>query len=128
MELKQFIKEVLSDITMAVVESREELKDVGGLIAPPVHKPSADRISVRLHNSFVTINEVEFEVLLSESQHEGNKKGVSVKFSAINGGIKNEKGGENSSNTKIKFTIPISFPVPDGHEVSRSSDKFIQCL
>lgn len=128
MELKQFIKDVLSDITMAVIESRKELEDVGGLIAPPVNSPGRDKISVKLHDGFVTTNEVEFEVLLTESQREGKQKGIGVAFSAINGGVKNEKGGENASHTKIKFTIPISFPIPEGREVSRGSDKFIDCL
>lgn len=128
MELKQFIKDVLSDITMAVVESRKELEDVGGLIAPPINGSNRDKISVKLHDGFVTTNDVEFEVLLTETQHEGKQKGVGVAFSVINGGLKNEKGGENASHTKIKFTIPISFPVPDGRKVSCASDKIVEFL
>lgn len=122
MELKRFIKDVLSDITMAVIESRKELGEVGGLIAPPVNRPGGGKISVQLYDGFITTNDVEFEVLLTESQREGKQNGIGVAFSAINGGVKNEKGGENASHTKIKFTIPISFPVPEGREVSRGSN------
>lgn len=73
MELKEFIKEVLKDITDAVAESQQELNN-GCIIAPVTKKDGSIINRVELENSLVAkICDVRFDIAV-EIQNASDKK------------------------------------------------------
>ena len=110
MELKEFIKGVLSDVTNAIKESQEEITN--GAIISPIVTGAIENISTEEGN--LKISYIDFEVALtansSNEENSGVGGGIAV-FSAFVGG-KTEKGEkiQNENISRIKFSIPIVYP------------------
>lgn len=107
MELKDFIKGVLSDITEAIKESQEEL-DNGAIINPTSTSNIANMVEVgeeryRLH-------EVSFDVSVIAAESESSTKngGINVKMAA--GGASNENSHKEEHSSRIKFSVPLVYP------------------
>lgn len=110
MELKEFIKEVLKDITDAVAESQQEL-DNGCIIAPVTTKSSSISNSLELENSMVTrICDVKFDIAI-EIQNANDKKSKIGVFSSF-ASVGKETSHDVSSNeiSRISLDIPVVLP------------------
>ena len=100
MELKDFVKTVISDVVNAIVESQKDLNGVA--IVNPASKiinhvgPTKDY--------FFDPQNLEFDIAISAS----NDKGISVLSSLVGGKIDRE----NSEVSRVKFSIPIVYPSP----------------
>ena len=106
MELREFISATLADIIGGVVDAR---KKVTGAIVAPNFKNDHRHLVVSDGNKNL-LETVEFEVILTDKGVSEKSKGIGVSFGSFGLGYKNEKGGENTSSTKIKFGVPIVFP------------------
>ena len=119
MELKDFIKGVISDITNAVKECQEELDN--GAIVSPVNGKSVEVAHTVQGDK--KISYVDFELAVtasSETSANGERKGgIEVKSSFLGfqiGGkiddrVTNESNKQINENiSKIKFSIPIIYP------------------
>lgn len=114
MELKDFIKNVIKDITLSVVELQEEamLNNSGMIINPSLsndgyidYKKGKRKVSV-----------IEFYVGITEISNDTAKGGLGVVTGFISGGASKEHKKENQSLSNIRFDIPIALPVSDGLE------------
>lgn len=98
MELKEFIKQVLSDIALAVKESQDELEGVAVINAP------SEQSGRLVSTSFYERRLINFDIAVSASEETDRSVGVSV-LSAISG-----KGSSNTTNqlfSRISFSIPV---------------------
>lgn len=95
MELKDFIKNVLSDIANAVKESQTELKDVA-IVNPPSSTSQYAGGTI----SHYAIKDVEFDIALSASSEKGGKAGISV--------LAGNLASTSRESTRVKFSIPVS--------------------
>ena len=120
MELKEFIKTVIADITNAIAESQRELQN-GSYLAPTISKHNPNRIETEKGN--LCISNIDFEVSVIASTNEsvtGNDtKGVKVCGSVlgvnVSGNIGNKSNTEinsfsNENFSKIRFSIPVIYP------------------
>lgn len=111
MELKEFIKTALSDITNAVSELQAELQN-GAIVSPSVPN-SISNVTVKdPQNDKINrpISKIDFDVAITvgstDNTEVGGKIGIQI-FSAKLGG-NNENRTENVS--RITFSIPVVLP------------------
>lgn len=111
MELKEFIKTALSDITNAVSELQTELQN-GAIVSPSVPNPIANVTVIDPQDDKINrpISKIDFDVAITvgstDNIEAGGKVGIQI-FSAKLGG-NNEKHTENVS--RITFSVPVVLP------------------
>lgn len=103
MELKEFIKGVLSEITDAVKESQKEINN-GVLIAPD----SIILGATRSGNKPVSL--IEFEVAITTEDIKEKGKGIKIASAFLNGGYKNDNKNSSGCVSTIRFSIPVILP------------------
>jgi len=109
MELKDFVEDVLTQITEGAEAAQEKLFGRDVIINPPSANGSSGR-SYNIWNDKRAIEEIDFEVALTATQKEGNKVGVGVFFGGLTAGITSKNDAENVVATKIKFKMQIILP------------------
>ena len=115
MQLQEFITETLGQIVKGIKNAQENLKDTGVLISPEgilnndISKPSLNR---GIDHGHVYVDLIEFEVVLTASEINENKKGVGVLFASIGAGFNDKKELSSVAVTNVKFTIPLIYPKP----------------
>lgn len=114
MELKDFVKETLLQITQGVKEAQEATFEYGAVINPGTYASGENYNHAVIKNKKYPIQDVEFEVALTATTGEGNKSGIGVAFGAFAIGGNKSTEEKNISVTNIKFTVPAVFPVVDG--------------
>ena len=111
MELKEFIKTAITDITEAVSELQEELKN-GSIVNPSIPNPIANVTVKDPDNVNVNkrVSNVDFDVALTVADtgtiESGGKMGIHIISAKIGGESKSHS--ENVS--RITFSIPIVLP------------------
>lgn len=110
MELKDFIKGVLADITDAIQDIQGNTSQPA--IISPMNLGNGDYIVT--NKGKVMVNKVDFEVVVSAESREsvnGEIKGVvSVISAAIGSKVGASSTGKDENITKIRFSIPVVYP------------------
>lgn len=114
MELQEFVKETLLQITKGVKEAQEEARSYGGVVNPRLVQ---DATNAQINGEYRPAQNVEFEVGLTESSEDKTKKGIGVLLGGLKGGIDGSDSRTTSSVTKIRFTVPLVLPT-DASECS----------
>lgn len=106
MELKEFVKETLIQITDAIVEAQEVCRAKGAIVNPVMagNKDTAMTVS----NNSATI--VKFHVGLCENKDSSDKRGIGVFLANLGVGYSGNDSRSNSAITTIDFSIPIKLP------------------
>lgn len=108
MELKDFIKQVLADITNAVAESQQELKN-GCIIAPRFSDCESSDIVLYKKGWKAKAYEVEFDISLT-TEDTGNAKGkIGVLSSIVGIGAEAASQNTNTQTNRVKFTVPVIY-------------------
>lgn len=121
MELKEFIKESLSQIIDAVVETQDKYKETNVLICPDDIQGENNNLYIRdenlyqFYNRNTRVQNIEMDIAISVTEKEGNKSGLGI-AKIINAGISSENAQQNESISKIKFSIPIVLPTTNAQE------------
>lgn len=107
MDLKDFVSESLKQIIDGVVDAQDHAFNAGAAVAPQrVINMEAIRLGIddRMEQS------IEFDVAVTaqESQEKQGKAGISIPY--FNAGGKISAGQENSTISRIKFSVPVLFP------------------
>lgn len=102
MELKEFIKSVLIDITSAVKESQVELNN-GALIVP-------DNVIGLVRSGNKPLSLIEFEVAITTEDVKEKGKGIKIASAILNGGYKDDNKNSAGCVSTIKFSIPVVLP------------------
>jgi hypothetical protein len=107
MTLKEFIRESLTQIIDGAIAAHEEVKEKGGAVNPvQIRKKRSDDAD----GSIGYINNVKFDVALTDAKKQSSTAGIGVFLGNLAAGGKVEKGTEASALTRIKFEIPIGLP------------------
>lgn len=104
MEIKEFVKETISEISDAINELNHEKSNIGLIVAPS--KIGFYGRSCSRYDDNRTIEYIEFN--LSVTVSDKNETGGGIMISIAKAGINNES--TNSSTSTIKFTIPVVYP------------------
>lgn len=118
MELKEFIKTALTDITNAVSELQGELTN-GAIVSPSL--PENGEKTIVIDNKNVILTQVAFDVAIiaggTDTIKGGAKGGLHVFSAKVDGS--NEEHTENVSH--VSFSIPIV--LPQQHHVKSIQEK-----
>lgn len=110
MELKEFIKGVLLDITDAVKESQEEIKN-GAIISPADYRV-LEKVSI--NGSDLIVSHIDFEIAISADTTTEKSNGIGGRISVlsafIGGKSEEDERVRNENISKIKFSIPLVLP------------------
>ncbi len=121
MELKEFIKESLSQIIDAVKETQEKYKDTNVVICPDNIQEVKNGLYILDENEYDNyssrskVQNIDMDIAISVTEKEGNKSGLGI-AKIINAGISSENAQQNESISKIKFSIPIVLPTTNAQE------------
>ena len=121
MELKEFIKESLSQIIDAVKETQEKYKDTNVLVCPDDVQGEDNNLYIdnenfnQYYNRYTRVQNIEMDIAISVTEKEGNKSGIGI-AKIINAGISSENAQQNESISKIKFSIPVVLPTANVKE------------
>ena len=112
MELQEFVKTTLVQITNGIIEAQKELKETGCIINPGGNDRFVESSRKGYVNEHRKIEKIKMNVVLSisDSEESSAKLGVAKIFHA---GIDSGETKSNQNTTSIEFTVPIQFPVMD---------------
>lgn len=122
MNLKDFIKESIVEISEAINEANEELSGKGAIVNPArVHVYGDKESSVYGYVLDPDENEslrrpvhlLNFDVAVTASETEGTKGGASIKVAGFGLGVNGKEETNNSINSRITFNLPVSLPTYD---------------
>ena len=107
MELKDFVKGVIFDITNAVKECQQELDN--GAIICPTNSGAKEQVLSRKDGA-LTVSNVDFEVSVSvgSSNETGGK--ITVLSAVISGGFGSGNTTKDENVSKVRFSIPVVLP------------------
>lgn len=117
MELKDFIREALSQIVQGVTEAQNAVASTGGEISPRYStRQQSTHQDLKLLKSEKggIIQNVEFDVAVTATEGTGTRGGIGVFVGAFALGSQGQSQSENSSLSRIKFSVPVTLPTSQG--------------
>ncbi|HHF2855212.1 TPA: hypothetical protein ACPJZ8_004438 [Vibrio diabolicus] len=136
MELQQFVKEALTQITLGVKEAQADIRDAGGCLNPAVrisHQPSQSHVSSLSDGQ--NIYTVDFDIAISVTENsDTSADGKLTVASVLSFGGGASSSESNSTLSKIAFKVPLALPVDpvssqklktEDLENQKAMDKFI---
>ena len=116
MDLKQFIRESLVQISEGIIEANEKLSDTSAIVNPDAiqayskEAKAFGRINEDFRSDDALVQLIEFDVALHAES--GSEAGGGLKLSIASIGV--DGGGKysqtDSSESRIKFSIPMVYP------------------
>jgi len=120
-DLKDFIKEAIKDVSHAIDESNSELADVGTIVNPKnVHPyPSSQNEEIYGHLLNKAENQdyrrpvhlVNFNIAVSSTTKKDGKEGIGVNVVGIKLGKGGGQADENTMSSRLQFSLPVALPV-----------------
>lgn len=116
MELKDFIKESLVQINLAIKESNEELKDSGAVINPGKIEVNSEnfqaygRESTMIQHNKRVVQKIDFDVAVYAEDNKKTGVGAKISIASIGIGANGEEKTSNKSESRLKFSIPVIYP------------------
>ena len=108
MELKDFIKGVIFDITNAVKECQQELNN-GAIIAPTGNWNNKNHIQPK-ELSALTVSDIDFEVSVSVGSSNEIAGKITVLSAIAAGSIGSGNATKDENVSKVRFPIPVVLP------------------
>ncbi|MET6758953.1 hypothetical protein [Pseudoalteromonas sp. NCIMB_1079] len=121
MELKDFIKEAIKDISEAIVECNDDLNEIGTIVNPRrvlIEKNAKDNLIGYMTtprddpdpNYLRPVHMISFDMSVSTTTKKDGKEGIGVNVVGIKLG--KDKTDTNSDNTasRLSFSVPIALP------------------
>lgn len=108
MELKEFIKETLEQITEAVKSAKKTNANIapeGVSLNPLSGLPVINKFNKKNQNTYVSI--VDFDISLAFEESKGNKRGISVMLANVGIGASKSDISKDQIVNRIKFSIPV---------------------
>lgn len=112
MELQEFVRSALMQVVNGVRDAQNSADDRGG-INPYIWQHGRDAAAkqgILESNDGRWIHLVEFDVAITAVETEGKKGGIGVVAGAVGLGARRESGSENTSLSRIRFSVPVAFP------------------
>ena len=114
MELKDFIKDTVTQIAEAVTELNGGQTKYKLTVNPISSSGISNRNSINVGYDTCHVTNIEFDLTLTASENKENNAKVGVFASAIGLGVSSNNGANNESVSKIRFSLPVVLP---GNEV-----------
>ena len=103
MELKEFIKEALSQIVDGIIESQTVLKEKGALVAPEGYQFKGKGA---VGNDFAAVEDINFEIAIGAKSQKNGKAGLKTPIIEV----VLDKSSKDEANNKVSFSVPLVYP------------------
>ena len=119
MDLKDFVKESLVQISKGISEANVELAGTGSMINPLHVSINTDKSQAYGRTgkpaydpdgSTRVVEKVDFDVAVVAEAGEQKKAGIKLSIASIGLGADGQSNTKDKSESRIKFTIPVVFP------------------
>ncbi len=110
MDLKDFIKNTISSISEAIVESQNELKEKGVIVNPEKTEIGKTGEKLLRSDGWRYVQNLEFDILVGVDDKQGTGGKGELKVAglfSLGAGINDENTTINHN--RIKFTVPVAF-------------------
>ncbi|SRX75642.1 hypothetical protein [Aequorivita antarctica] len=111
MDLKDFIKQTLIQITDGVKDAQEYIKDSGAYINPEGFH-DGENLKSGYRGEYRHVQKVKLSVAVNVVENSELKGGVGI-ISVFSAGVSSKVSDVNTIKNRIEFEIPISLPVMD---------------
>lgn len=126
MDLKDFIKNTISSISTAIIESQQELAHQGVIVNPEKIEIGKTGEKLLRFDGWRYIQELNFDILVGvEEKMGGDGRGELKVAGLVSIGMGTANENLSNSQNRIKFCIPVAFsttPTPEEYE-RKSKDK-----
>ena len=111
MELKEFVKETLTNIITGIYDSQKFMEDnnYDGEICPKISS-DWEKTGYVFSEGGKPIQNIDFDVAVTISEKKDTKGKIGIIVSSIGLGAEKNKEKSNGQNSRIKFSIPITYP------------------
>jgi hypothetical protein len=113
MELKEFITQTIISINQGIIDAQEQTKDSGIIINPKNLKKKGLNDYLPYDGHPAQVQDIEFNVVVNVTEGDESKIAVGAFTGIFSGGVSNSNQNNNSTQTTIKFSLPIQFPSDD---------------
>ena len=113
MELKEFITQTLININQGIIDAQEQTKESGIVINPKNIKKRDSNIFEVCNGNSAPIQEIEFNIVVNVAEGKDSKIAVGAFTGMLSGGVSNTNQNNSSTQTTIKFNLPVQFPSKD---------------
>lgn len=126
MDIKEFVRDTLVQISSGVKEAQEIVREDGGFVNPASRtgaKDTADSHLATIHDG-QGVFLVDFDVAVrvtEENKANGEAKLKVASVLSLGGGAEDTK--ENTSTSRISFQVPLAFPVDEVSKNKMLSDE-----
>ena len=110
MNLQDFIRTALGEIVAGVAQARDEAKSHGATIGSNQLFGFVKEAKVVTDDQGRPVSQVEFDIALAEIKGTDTKGSIGVFLGSVGLGSQGASHGETTSNSRIKFSVPIIFP------------------
>lgn len=112
-EVEEFVRNTLCQIVAGVVSAGRLVQDTGAEICPPIKTDLAKlaKEGREISHRGLPIREVEFDLAVTASKEKGAKGGIGVVVSVIKLGTEAQTKSQDQRESRIKFSIPLTFPI-----------------
>ena len=108
MELKEFIKTAITDITEAVSELQSELNN-GAIVNPTLPNPISLK-TLTVDNEIRPIEQLAFDVAVTATEASGIDGSAKAGISIFGAKIGTESSAKTENVSRLTFSVPIVFP------------------
>ena len=108
MELKEFIKTAITDITEAVSELQSELNN-GAIVNPTLPSPIALK-TLAVDDEIRPIEQLAFDVAVTATEASGIDGSAKAGISIFGAKIGTESSAKTENVSRLTFSVPIVFP------------------
>lgn len=122
MELKEFIKTTLTQISQGITEAQDELEGNDMIVNPAGLASNSNGEKYLRTDGWRYVQEIEINVGVTAIEKEGERAGIGIVTGILSGGAQASSDNSNQTVSTIKFNIPValpSTPTPKGHRATR---------
>ena len=127
MELSDFIKETIVQLTKGISDSQDVVRDLGGIASPPFNTEQKGDTITWAGNTLDgrQVYFIDFDVSITVSQENTDGAGGKLRVGIISVDGKKDSSSSSNATNKIKFRIPYSPPL-DQVALEERDDKLQQ--
>ena len=117
MDLKQFVSETISQIVDGIIDADSRIAQSGGAVNPSntvTNKAGDGPYGYYAGNKDKryrpVVQEIQFDVVLNAAEGSETKGGIGIHVGAIALGSAGKSDAETSSQSRVKFSVPLLLP------------------
>lgn len=124
MDLKDFIKITIVEISQGIKEAQDVTSDLGVIVNPEGMSVGSKGDKILRHDGWRYVQDLEINVAISVSEGEGTKAGLGVVTGLFQGGASASNESANQTVSTVKLNIPVALPVsktPEGYKKKKKN-------